>query len=169
MRSFQAVVRALSGAAAWLSAALLVYMVSHILLEIVLRNVFATSTFVLDEFVGYGVAAMTYLTLAYALREGSLIRVNLLLIRTRGPVRQGMEVFCVLATLALTVFLGWYFWIGLARDWQRGTTSYSIAEVPLWIPEGAVFVGLVLFGLQLFAYLVDLLAGRPPLADGNSE
>ena len=69
------------------SAALLVLMVLHILLEIVLRSFFASSTFVLDEFVGYGVAAMTFLSLGYALETDSLIRVQLLLGRSAPPVQ----------------------------------------------------------------------------------
>lgn len=67
-------------------------------------------------------------------------------------------------TLALTLFLAGYFWRTLYRDFERGTVSYSIAEVPLWIPEGLVFIGLALFALQLVSYLVGLLMGEPPIA-----
>ena len=47
-------VEGLSRAAGVVSAVLLIGMVLHILLEIVLRAFFSSSTFVLDEFVGYG-------------------------------------------------------------------------------------------------------------------
>jgi TRAP-type C4-dicarboxylate transport system permease small subunit len=160
VRVFQSVVFRISKGAAVVSAALLVVMVLHVLLEIVLRSFFASSTFVLDEFVGYGVAAMTFLTLGYALEEGSLIRVQLLLNRSPPPARRGLEILCAVLTLALSLFLIGHFWKSVSRNWSRGAVSQSIAEVPLWLPEGLVLLGIALFALQLFAHLLRLL--RPP-------
>lgn len=162
-------VERLSWAAGVLSAVLLVGMVLHILVEIVLRSFFASSTFVLDEFVGYGVAAMTFLSLGYALNEGALIRVNLLLSRTRGKPRIGLEIFAVTVTLAMTVFVTAYFWRGVARNWKREAVSESIAEIPLWIPEGLVLVGLILFAIQLAAYLLRLVAGDRKIIGDDKE
>jgi len=156
VRVFQTVVFRISHGAAVLSAALLVLMVLHVLLEIVLRSFFASSTFVLDEFVGYGVAAMTFLTLGYALETGSLIRVQLLLTRSPRPVRSGLEMLGAGLTLALSLFLIAYFWKSVSRNWSRGAVSQSIAEVPLWLPEGLVLLGMALFALQLLAHLVRL-------------
>lgn len=140
------------------SAAILILMVVHILFEIVLRSFFASSTFVLDEFVGYGVAAMTFLALGYALEDGALIRVQILLTRSPRPVRRGLEILCSALTLGMSLFLIAYFWKSVSRNWSRGAVSQSIAEVPLWIPEGLVLLGLVLFTLQLSARLLRLLA-----------
>jgi TRAP-type C4-dicarboxylate transport system permease small subunit len=159
MRAFQAAVFRVSRFSAQLAAVGLVYMVAHILYEIVLRSFFDTSTYVLDEFVGYGVAAITFLALGFALEEGSLIRVNLLLTVTRGWVRRVLETFVVGITLAMSCYVTWYFWFSVKRNFIRGTTSESIAEVPLWIPEGLVLLGLVLFCVQLFAYLLRVLTG----------
>ena len=125
-----------------------------------LRSFFATSTFVLDEFVGYGVAAMTFLSLGYALEEDALIRVHLLLGRSPPPARHGLEIIGTGLTLALSLFLISHFWSSVSRNWSRGAVSQSIAEAPLWIPEGLVLLGLVLFALQLCAHLVRLLC--PP-------
>ncbi len=159
MQTFDDTVFRLSKLAAQVSAVLLVYMVLHILIEIVLRGFFDSSTYVLDEFIGYGVAAITFLALGYAFEEGALIRVNLVLIRTKGAVRRGLEVFCVVATLGVIGYLGWYFWRDWQRAWERGEVSPSIAEIPVWIPLGLVMLGYILFTLQLFAYLVRLSTG----------
>lgn len=162
-------VERLSWAAGVLSAALLVGMVLHILTEIVLRSFFASSTHVLDEFVGYGVAAMTFLSLGYALNEGSLIRVNILLSRTRGTPRIGLEIFSAAVTLAMTIFITAYFWRSVARNWNREAVSESIAEIPLWIPEGLVLVGMILFAIQLAAYLLRLIAGDRRIVGTDQE
>ena len=169
MKFFQATVFRISRYAAYVSAAILVGMVGHILLEIVLRSFFNTSTYVLDEFVGYGVAAMTFLALGFALEEGSLIRVNILLIRTSGRLRRILELVCVGSTLVLACYLLFYFWRNWKRDWDRNAVSESIAEVPMWIPEGLVVVGIALFIVQLFAYLLRVASGGDFIASSVEE
>lgn len=147
-------------AAAVLSAVLLVYLFSHIIFEIILRR-FAMSTFVLDEFVGYTVAAMTFLSLAYTLDTGGLIRVDLVVGNARGRLRRWIELFCIGSTFAVSVFV--VYWIGrdLLRNINRGAVSESIAEVPLWLPLSAVWVGVLLFSFQLFVYFLRVAAGGP--------
>lgn len=156
----------LSRLAAGGAAIIMVMVVALIIVEILLRGAFATSTFIMDEFVGYGVAAMTFLSLGYALENGSLIRVNVLLSRLGdGIVRRLVEVFCAGTTLALAVFVGWYFWKSVARSWSRGSVSETVAQVPLWIPEGLVLIGLAIFALQLLAYLLRVLTGGRLIGD----
>ena len=53
MKAFQNSVFFISRAAAVLAALIIVYMVCHILLEIFVRSVYSTSTFALDELIGY--------------------------------------------------------------------------------------------------------------------
>lgn len=168
MQRFQASVFRLSKLAGQAAAVILVGMVIHIIFEIILRSFFHTSTFVLDEYVGYGIAAMTYLSLAYAFEEGSLIRVNLLLIRLHGRARRIVEYFCIVATLGITVFIAAFFWRSVKRNWDRGAVSESMAETPLWIPEALVLIGVVLFAIQLFAYLIRLLGGEEPMGADRS-
>jgi TRAP-type C4-dicarboxylate transport system permease small subunit len=163
---FQAAVFAISRMAAALACLSLIFMVGHILYEIVLRYVFSTSTFVLDEFVGYAVAATTFMALGYALHHGSLIRVNILIGRTTGGLRRALEALSAIATLAVVSLLIWSFWLRVSRHWGRGTVSSSIAQVPMWIPEGAVLLGLAVFWLQLFAYFLRSAGGgEPPGSD----
>ena len=165
MSIVQRTIFGISRIAAFLACVTLIGMVGHILFEIVLRYFFATSTFVLDEFVGYAVAATTFLALGYSLEHGSLIRVNLLIGRTEGAFRRFLEAASALSALFVTSLLVWYFWLRVARHWTRGTVSSSIAEVPMWIPEGAILLGLAVFWLQLLAYLLRQFTGEdPPVA-----
>jgi TRAP-type C4-dicarboxylate transport system permease small subunit len=157
--------------AAYLSAAILVYMVIHILVEIFLRVFLASSTFVLDEFVAYATAAVTFLCLAYSLHDDSLIRVGMLLQRIKGRPRLVLEVFSFSTMLLIVILVTYYFWTKTFwRDLQRHTLSESIAEVPLWIPELFALVGLLLFGLQLLTMLLRLLvSGVAETAAGGSD
>ena len=74
----------LSLCGAWVSAFLLVYMVCHILVEIFFRTVLDSSTYSLDEFVGYAVGAMTFLSLGHTFQRKALIRVNILTNSIKG-------------------------------------------------------------------------------------
>lgn len=159
MRFLQTAIFGLSRGAAAIAAIMLVAMVLHILLEIILRAFFSTSTYVLDEFVGYGVAAVTFFSLGYALEHGALIRVNILLSRLNGWARRALEIFSAGLTLAMLTYFAWFFWIRFERNWDRGTVSSSVAEVPIWIPEGLVLLGLLLFWLQMLAYLLRMILG----------
>ncbi len=169
MKLFQTVVFAISRIAAAVACLTLIFMVGHILYEIVLRYAFATSTFVLDEFVGYAVAATTFLALGYSLEHGSLIRVHILIDRLSGRSRRTLEAFSAVATMAVVSLLIWFFWLRVARHVTRGSVSSSIAQVPMWIPEGAVLLGLAVFWLQLLAYFLrHATGGEPPVPQQGS-
>ncbi len=164
MTSFLKIIQKVSRLAAALSALILVLMTCHILVEIVLRSFFARSTYVLDEFVGYGIGTMTFLSLSYSLESHSLVRVNLLLSRFGHKARLYAELICVAITIFVSGFLLCFFWKGVFyRDFVRHTVSSSISQTPLWIPEGMVLLGIVLFILSLVAYTCRLLLGEKPV------
>ena len=133
----------------WVSAALIVYMLVHIMIEIVLRAFFDTSTFVLEEFVGYALGAMIFLALAATHTEDRLIRVNLLknILGPRG--REIADAFANLAALAACLLLFGALYNIFTRNWRFGITSSSFAETPLWIPQSLIIVGLGFYILRL--------------------
>jgi len=154
--------------AAGLSAGIMIYMVLHVLFEITLRVFFARSTYVLDEFVAYATASITFLCLAYSLHDNSLIRVGMLLDRFHGKPRLILELFSVATMICIVAMVTYYFWTKTFwRDLVRGTVSESIAEVPLWIPEIFALIGLWLFGLQLITMLLRLIVGGSSATSGG--
>ena len=159
MQKFQTIVFTASRYGAYLAAAICVYMLCHILLEIVVRSFFGTSTFCMDEFVGYSVGTMAFLSLGYSLETGALIRVNLLLKRIKGKPRRAVELFCAVMTLAAISVPITYFFISVKRFYIRGTTSATWADVPTWIPEAFFLVGMCLFWVQLLAYTLRIITG----------
>lgn len=164
LRPFLRGADALAWAGAVLACAVLVGMVALIVWEIVLRSVFDSSTFVMDEFVGYGVAAATFLALAHALGQGEIIRVGLLIDRLRPGPRRWLEALSALIGLLTVTPLIHFFWLRVARAWTRGSVSNSVAQVPMWIPEAVVMTGLVLLWLQLVAHLIRNASGPSPHA-----
>lgn len=161
-RHFDALAGRLSMAGAALAMVIMVLMFCHIIVEISLRTLFDSSTHVLDEFVGYGIAAMTFLAMGRALSQQVLIRVTLLLDTVRfAALRVGMQLACLLLTAGLASYLAVQFWTSAVRNFRRGATSETMAEVPLWIPESLLLLGLGIFVLQLLSGVMSLLAGLP--------
>ncbi|WP_202913407.1 TRAP transporter small permease subunit [Acuticoccus sediminis] len=150
---------ALALVAAWCAAAIMVFITGHILTEIVLRSFFGTSTQVLEEFVGYGLGAMVFLALGHALRQGKLVRVDIVLGKLPSRARRALEVVLCLVTLAVMAFVMKYFWISVSRNYQRGTISMTTAATPMWIPEAVIFAGMGIFWLTLAVYALRLLVG----------
>ena len=152
-------------AAAWLAAAIMAGFCGLILLEVVLRSFFGRSTQILEEYVGYGLGTMIFLGLGHALRQGALVRVDLLLGTLAPRARRVFETAVCATTLGVVGFLIHAFSVGVGRNFRNGTISMTPAATPLWIPEGLVLLGLALFALQLAVYVVSLCAGGPIVRD----
>ncbi len=156
----------ISQLAAIMAAAALIYMVGHIAIEIILRGVFASSTFVTHEFVGYAISICIIWSLGYALEHEQLIRVGIVLNRLPERVQEFMTAAAAFVICAATIGLATVFWLRASRAYNRGTISSSIAAVPTWIPEALMLIGLSLFALQLAAYGLRHLTRHPsPLGE----
>lgn len=114
------------------------------------------------EFAGFFLAASSFLALAYTLRSGSHIRVNLIIQRIGGGPRRGIELLC---TAIGTAFSGYfaYFTVGLViESWQFGDVSPGMIPVALWIPQSAMALGLIVLTISLADSFVEVLRGREP-------
>jgi TRAP-type C4-dicarboxylate transport system permease small subunit len=163
------VMRKLSAAGMVAACALLVLAVAHVLLEVVLRSFFGRSTHVLEEFVGYALCAITFLSLAQAVNGGAMVRVSTLSALLGPRSKQCLEIATALAGLALTLLIAYYSWLSVSRNFRRGATSETVAAVPLWIPEGAMLVGLLLLAGSLALYVVDLILGRADIIETSES
>lgn len=144
------------------AATLLVYMVIHIILEIVLRNFFATSTNTMSEYVGYATGAMAFLALGHTFVSRKHVRVSILRRFLAGKTAIIVELFCIAATFAVFAFMARYIWIILARDFVRGSVSPGLVPTPTWYIAAAVFAGLVIFLIQLIASAIDTVINGVP-------
>ncbi|MZR30728.1 TRAP transporter small permease subunit [Sneathiella sp. DP05] len=125
----------------------------HIILEIILRNSFDTSTFVLDEFVGYAVASLAFLALGETFHKRALIEVTILKDNFSKRNRLFFELFSNLACSVIGSILFYYIGRSVINHFYRGTVSSSVAEVPQFIPEGLLLIGVFVFLLRVFESL----------------
>ena len=148
---------------------ILVAMTAYTIIEIARRTVLGTSSNVLVEFVGYGLAAMTMLAASQTMREGGLIRVNLLLQFASPRVRQVLDAFCLLCGMFVLSLAACYVWLDMARSFTRGYETDSLVPLPLWLPPLGLFIGMAAFLLNMAALLVLVLTGKAVLADESPD
>jgi len=136
-------------ASLWLSAICLIGMTGLMLLEVVLRGVFNSTTEHSDELVGYLLVGVSFLSLALCQSRGAFHRVEMVQMRL-GPRGKAFSalVFDSLsfAYIALT---NWYFLQFVLSSYNREALAPTVLATPLWIPETVMVVGATLLMITL--------------------
>jgi len=159
----------LSRLSSLLAGLILIGITGFTLWEIARRAIFGTSSNVLVEFVGYGLAAMTFLGASQPRRPGDLGRFNSPLHSTPPRLRRALDGFCLACGLAVVGFAGWFVLQDMHRSFARGYETDSVVPLPLWLPPLGLLIGMVVFSLDGSVLLLLVLAGRCRLADESAD
>lgn len=136
---------------AGISAIILALMTLLILVEIVLWSALEKTTLIADEYSAYGLAAIIFLGAGYCLKEKGHIRITLVL----GflPPKPARIIACG-ATIITTLFMGylwWYLFKMVKSAIRYESTSGTLTNTPLWIPQTIMLIGAAVFFIQLVA------------------
>lgn len=160
LRCGERTVAGLGRLAAGLGALLILAMTAIVAYGVVMRYGFGDPQVWTGELAGYLLVLTTMLGAAEALRRGDHIGVDLLTSRLGARARRWAEGWGLL----LIVFVaGALLGSGLdmvAFSRMVGLLSDGYLEVPLWIPQSSVLLGMVLLLLAALGRLLRLLAGE---------
>lgn len=122
------------------------------------------------DFSGFFLATASFMAMAYTLRAGNHIRVNLLVQNLPERPRWIFEIFALLLG-ALTAGYATYFTASLlGESYHYGDMSTGIVAVPLWIPQLGMVGGLGLLTIAFLDTLIEAISVRAPiLLDAGSE
>lgn len=162
------VVGAFSRATRFMAGVLLVAMTAYTLVEIALRLLGRPSNVVV-EFVGYGLAGMTFLAASSTMRDGGMVRVALLLSRMPPKVRRVLDLFCLLCGIATIGTAAWFVGEHMLQSYDRGYETDSLVPLPAWLPPLPLLLGLVAFVLDMLLHLVLVARGEVKLADDSPD
>ena len=141
----------LSDIMANISAVILGGMTLLILVEIFLWNIFTKTTLIADEYSAYGLAAIIFLGAGYCLKEKGHIRITLIL----GFLpEKSARIITFISTLLTTVFMGylwWYLFKMVKSTIKYESTSGTLTNTPIWIPQAIMLIGAACFFIQLTA------------------
>lgn len=149
MNTIVRITEAISDWAAKFSAVALALMTVLILVEIFLWNFFEKTTLIADEYCAYGLAAIIFLGAGYCLKEKGHIRITLVL----GFLPEKLSrIITFVSTGITTVFMGymWWYLFKMVRSAVRyESTSGTLTNTPLWIPQTVMLIGAACFLIQL--------------------
>jgi TRAP-type C4-dicarboxylate transport system permease small subunit len=154
---------------AWIGGALMLLSAVLISLDVVTRNLFASTFFESFELSTYTLAATVAFGFAYALTTKAHIRIEVVYVLLPGMLRRALDLVAILALFALAIGLAWFGAQTALESWSLGAHSNSALSVPLVIPQGVWVAGLVWFciatGLLAFRALFNAVRGRPGLIE----
>lgn len=142
----------------WLSAFCLIGMMALMLLEVVLRGAFNSTTEHSDELVGYLLVGVSFLSLALCQSRGAFHRVEMVQMRL-GPRGKAVSalVFDILS-FAYVALTNWYFLQFVMSSYTREALAPTALATPLWIPETVMIVGATLLLVTLGRSIVNDVA-----------
>ena len=127
----------------------------------VVARLFNRSTMVADELAGYLNVAVIFFGLAYTLREGGFIRVELLYDKLTGSWRTAAKWFIVLSSLVFTAAITWFLALHVIYAYRYDTRAVSVLQTPEFLPQSMMIAGCLLVCLQLLAYVLDRVRRIP--------
>ena len=133
----------------WLSAFCVIGMTVLMLLEVVLRGVFNSTTEHSDELVGYLLVGISFLSLALCQSRGAFHRVEMVQMRLGACGKAVSALVFDILSFAYVALTDWYFLQFVMSSYRREAAAPTTLATPLWIPETAMIVGATLLLIVL--------------------
>lgn len=121
------------------------------------------------EFAGFFLAAASFFALAHTFRSGSHIRVNLLIQHTGRRSRRWIELWCVGLAGAITGYFCLFMILLVFESVEFGDVSPGMVPVPLWLPQSAMALGLLIMTIGLVDEFFCILTGHRPSYEGAGD
>jgi TRAP-type transport system small permease protein len=157
---FQRLVRGLSLGLAIIAGVLLLAMMVIISAEVVQRAFLNTSFLLVEEYSGYLVLTVLAFGVPFALIDGALLRVDIVLNFLKTGVRRKLQIAFDLISLAFSCVLAYHFTLFALKNFSRGSFAPTPMMTPLFIPQFVVAVGFCLLVVALLAQIINGLSGR---------
>lgn len=164
-------------AAGWLAAAFIVLICGLVSAQVVLNTIDKIATAITGigigltipsyaDFTGFFLAAATFLALAYTLKQGAHIRVTLLFSHASPFVRKIIDLWALGLCMAVSAYMLWWSGLLMLESLEFGDLSSGLVPVPIWIPQCALVLGLLILTIALIdEFVTTLRTGAPSFHD----
>lgn len=144
----------------WLAAFFLAAIAGCTVVQVVARE-FGKAV-EMTELSGFCMAASTFLGLAYTLRSGTHVRVDLFAHRLGRRGRRALEFWAAAAGMLAVGGLTWAFAAFTWQSWSYHDVSPGLLAIPFWIPQVGVTIGLFGLAVAFADDAIRVLKGRTP-------
>lgn len=162
MSRFTRAITLVSQLCGFIAAGLIAAGVIIICQMVIVRYVLNQSTIWQTDFVTYSLVAATFIGSPYLLLTRGHVGVDILPHYVTGSARYWLAVFSMLVGLGFCMVmtvLAAQFW---HEAWSNRWVSDTMWRARLWIPYGAMPIGMGIMTLQYVAELINLVTGREP-------
>lgn len=173
MESFVRICDKLSVACGVASGALMVISTLLVLAEIIMRGVFSKTLYITEEYSGYLMAALTFLALAYTLKDKSHIRMTFLHTIAKGKAKLWLDVFAFSVGFAfcalLTYTTGEFFWDAVVTKSRSMQISQTYLAIPQFFMPFGTGVMMLQFVAEIMRTILLLRAGNVDAVEAESS
>lgn len=120
------------------------------------------TTQVTDEISGYMLALAATWGLAYALRSGSHVRIDVIFPYLSVRLRAVADFLAMVLMAAFAAVVSWKIWVLVADSWQSGLRSSTYLLFPLYVPQLILGIGFSLLALAAVCMALGMLSGWQP-------
>jgi TRAP-type C4-dicarboxylate transport system permease small subunit len=147
-----------TAAMAYVAGALFIALAFYLTVDVIGRKFFHLSTAVSDEYGGYALAVGGMWALAYTLRTGGHVRIDVLLPYLPRTVRGVLDYAALLCMVVFASMIAIYTW-SLAIDSYVGDgRAMSFLRTPLCVPQGLMAIGFTALSVEAISILLIGLA-----------
>src|SRR2546428_4895839 len=115
-----------------------------------------------DDIVAWLCAATAFLALGHTFRHGELERVGLWLDMLGARGRWLAELFALGVTSAFVVYMLWAVARFVYESWKFKEVAQGLIQLPIWIPQLCLVVGVLIFLVAVLDELVLVLQKQKP-------
>jgi TRAP-type C4-dicarboxylate transport system permease small subunit len=125
-----------------------------VLVDVATRYVLQNPLSMAEEYGAYMLVGITCMGLAFTWKEGSHVRVELLVNRLSPAVQQGLRLITIFIAFAFTVFMVIASYQFVSFSFMFGTRSGSWIRTPVAWPQITLIIGSVLLFFQLILEII---------------
>lgn len=146
MKRLQSAAEGISRVGAIIGGAMLLVASVLICIDITLRYTMSITLGGADELSGYALAISSAWGFSSALLSRSHIRIDTVYVRIKSiSARALLDLISLATLLGFFGMVTWYAWGVVKQSWDSSSRSLSTIEMPLIIPQGLWFAGLLFF------------------------
>jgi TRAP-type C4-dicarboxylate transport system permease small subunit len=156
LRRLLALLDGVTHAMALASGAVFLLVSFYITIDVIGRKFVGRSTAVTDEMGGYALAFGSMWALAWTLRSGGHVRIDVVLPKLPPLLRNVLDYLAMAVMIVFAAVVATYAWTLAWESFDTDARAMSFLRTPLWAPQGLLALGLTLLAVEA---AVILLAG----------
>lgn len=136
-------------------AALVLFLMTLLITVDVIGRQFGYPSGVAHEYSGYSLVGIVFLGLAYTLRVGKHVEIDVVIVRLPQRARRALKLATSCIGIAFIIWLLWATLQQMIRAYTLGSVSMTLLRTPLWPIKLLIPLGLGLFAMAIMAGMIN--------------